>query len=372
MKSAEGRAVHTKKELRAGGAASSAATRVGVLTFHRVPNFGAALQAWALQDAIRGLGCYVEVLDYRPRILETNFRRRGLRAVVPSLGRWRMQRFVSREFELSPTLATAADVARYVAGAPLDVLVCGSDQVWMTDDTQPFEGVYFLDLAIPETVRRVAYAPSCGSIQAFGRHSADVRRSLDRFDHLSVRDFNSVELLRGIGIRDVATVVDPTFLTDFGGLPLRRRRKPYLAVVGRTDPAACRVIESIAGRMGLRVVSAGARCAAADEEHPFVDPTEWVSWISDAEFVVSSLFHGIAVSLSLRRPFLGVDAAGRGFKIVDMLERLGLGDRFLTKDDEGNLPWNSTTLELDYSGVEASLASAVSASRQYLQRAVRV
>ena len=38
--------------------------KVGIITMHRVPNFGSALQAYALQQKIDSLGYDAEIIDY--------------------------------------------------------------------------------------------------------------------------------------------------------------------------------------------------------------------------------------------------------------------------------------------------------------------
>lgn len=40
--------------------------RIGILTFHRAHNYGAVLQAFALQSLLTDLGHEVEIIDYRP------------------------------------------------------------------------------------------------------------------------------------------------------------------------------------------------------------------------------------------------------------------------------------------------------------------
>lgn len=40
--------------------------KVGILTFHHVANYGAMLQAYALQQAVQRLGHEAELIDYRP------------------------------------------------------------------------------------------------------------------------------------------------------------------------------------------------------------------------------------------------------------------------------------------------------------------
>ena len=39
--------------------------KIGILTFHRAHNYGAVLQAYALQEILRSKGHYVEFIDYK-------------------------------------------------------------------------------------------------------------------------------------------------------------------------------------------------------------------------------------------------------------------------------------------------------------------
>ena len=43
--------------------------KVGIITLHRVVNYGSVLQAYALQKKINDLGYDVEIIDYYPRRL---------------------------------------------------------------------------------------------------------------------------------------------------------------------------------------------------------------------------------------------------------------------------------------------------------------
>lgn len=44
--------------------------KVGIITFQRADNFGAALQCWALQTYLENQGYDVRVLDYRCKSIE--------------------------------------------------------------------------------------------------------------------------------------------------------------------------------------------------------------------------------------------------------------------------------------------------------------
>ena len=43
--------------------------KIGILTFHCAANFGAVLQAHALQEVLRRMGHEAYVVDYRPKYL---------------------------------------------------------------------------------------------------------------------------------------------------------------------------------------------------------------------------------------------------------------------------------------------------------------
>lgn len=48
--------------------------KIGILTFHRAHNYGAVLQAFALQEYLRKAGHEVKIIDYNPPFLEANYK----------------------------------------------------------------------------------------------------------------------------------------------------------------------------------------------------------------------------------------------------------------------------------------------------------
>ena len=51
---------------------------IGILTFHRASNYGAVLQAYALQKVISDMGRDAVIVDYRCRTVEEGHRPWGL------------------------------------------------------------------------------------------------------------------------------------------------------------------------------------------------------------------------------------------------------------------------------------------------------
>lgn len=48
--------------------------RICILTFHRAQNYGAVLQAYALQNKIEELGYTCDILDYRCEKIENSYK----------------------------------------------------------------------------------------------------------------------------------------------------------------------------------------------------------------------------------------------------------------------------------------------------------
>ena len=342
----------------------------GIVTYHHVPNFGAFIQAWSLTQAIQRLGHDVEVVDYRAPGHEAKFKRTGIKSLVPSPGRWRMNRFMLNNLPLSPTVRSAEEADKLIDTGRYDRLVCGSDQVWLKDPYLGFDRVFFLGVGETADVRRFSYAPSCGNLESYGEDTETARRLIGNLDAISVRDANTMAIVNSLGFSDVPRVVDPSLLADFdpliGPKPFSH---DYIVVTGRLNSAGEKMIRQYADLAKLKVVAAGTQCSTADINKKYTHAGEWVNLIKHAKLVITSLFHGAAVSVNLRKPFIAVDAAGRAFKLTDLLGRFSMTERFVPIEN-GEYPINPDLMDIDYSAAEPLLQADIASSRAYLKGAL--
>lgn len=344
--------------------------RVGIITFHHVHNSGAVLQAWSMMRILQDLGCSVEIIDYRPKSLDIKHKRKGIKAFYPSLGRLIFRLFIKTNFPLTPTFRTHVDVTKYVVNKGLyDYLICGSDQIWLKDRFLGFDSTYFLDFDDSAATRRVSYAPSCGNMIDFGEHSAEVARLLSKFRAISVRDKNTMSILNSLGITNATLVADPTLLANFDSVikPLQTNRQ-YLVVAGETDSVSCVFIKKIARQLNLDIIAL-SRCAAADIEKRFISPLEWARYIAGAKYVVTSLFHATALAIKFRKPFVALGTQGRSFKIIDMLERFGLEERYC-RPQRGRYELTPELLELNYGNANKAISELSKISIEFLRGAL--
>lgn len=348
--------------------------RVGILTFHHVPNYGAVLQAFALAQALRSLGHEPEVVDYRPWRATYHYLSVGMRTrpVIAELRRnFRIARFVRDMLPLSARRIRRGRPVRELSES-YDALIGGSDQVWCWAKEwtyRRYDPTFFLAHARPG-IRRVAYAPSCGGMTSFGSRVREAAALLNRFDALSARDENTQRLVQEATGRVCELVLDPTFLHDFDEAPAARPSgagtEPYLLVCGvfsRNDRSRLR---QVASEMNLRCVSIPRRDPAADGSLVDADPIEWLSAIRNASFVVTNLFHGTAFALHFDRSFISITNGYSRTKVTDLLHRFGLTRRYASQVDPRAIV-DLASRRTDLDEVRAKLVAARAQSLRFLE-----
>jgi hypothetical protein len=348
--------------------------RVGILTFHHVPNYGAVLQAYALSQTVRDLGHDPQILDYRPWRATTHYLWAAVRTrpCMPEMRRiLRIERFVRRELPLSKRrIRSGLGIAGIDAG--FDALISGSDQIWCWGKPWTYrkhDSAFFLS-RVRAGVRRIAYAPSCGAMDSFGRYADKVSSFLSRYEALSARDENTQRLIQETTGRTCDLVLDPIFLRDFGQLAAsasgRVPASPYLVVCGALPSGDRARLKMVSRALGLRSLSMFQVDSAADESILDPGPAEWLSIVRNASFVVTNLFHGVAFALHFGIPFAAVTSGCSGPKIADLLRRLGLTHRAIDHMDvEQCVELASQYEDLDRASVPLGLARR--ASLQFLR-----
>ena len=337
---------------------------VGIVTFHLSENYGALLQAYALQKVIERIGCHATIIDYQPHYLTTGgkwlwpFSRRNIYADAGVLlikvervrsfliGRKRRRRF--QEFRAQHLRLTAS---RYKTLQNLrerlpafDVLVCGSDQIWNPPPRFGVDPAFYLAFG-PRTCRRVTFAPSFGGAQVEPRYREEIGRLLAGLDALSVRERSGLGIIEELTGRRAAWMPDPTMLLEnYEDLLVRPAEADFIFTYClRTSRSIGHIQAVVAQRLGLPVITPanpGKRWVSSGHIVR-IGPTKWLGYMAHARIVITNSFHGTVFSILFRKPFIAVSIQGRksnlNERLTSLLDRLGLAGRFIdenTSDDD--------------------------------------
>lgn len=338
--------------------------KVGILTLHNAFNFGAYLQAYALQKTITGLGHDVEFISLSHP--EGNLRRiRTMLSKRPKKLAFNFSKyFAFRQAWRSINVNTESysrTRKRY------DAIVIGSDEVWnIKNPTFAVMPEYFGHGLNSDKI--ITYAPSSSRTT-----HADVARNprlvegMGNIRHFSARDKNTYEIVEKVAKKPVTMVLDPTFLVGYedevedigiGG-------KGYVVVYTYYfDPLKIQQTIKFARSRGLKLVSPCFYNDWCDEVVPCT-PFGFLSLIRDAQYVVTDTFHGSIFSILYGKQF-GAYASDK-IKVAALLSALGLSDRELGGvEDVGSI----LDEPIDYGVVQACIEQKRDVSLNYLRQAL--
>ena len=328
--------------------------RIGIITFHNSRNYGAVLQAYALQKKLSEYFGVAEVIDYRNAEIERSLRLRP--GKVQSFSAF-FRYVLAFIFRMHKKAAFDQFLHKYVRKSQkagrvdlkqlsdvYDIYICGSDQVWNTELTGGDES-YFLDFAGDDKCK-AAYAASFGDTQI--EISADMQKWLQKFGLITLREEGRCQELEALLHRPVKVCCDPTILLT-GNMwrkiaSGRLCRKPYVFLMmieesGKVQEYA----QKLAKEKNLILVS-NKNCMRF---FLHLTPADFLSWVCHAEYVVINSFHGTVFSLIFEKQFVSCRYSDQGnlkTRIAELLDKAGLGHRVTDNaglDVDENVPWEN-------------------------------
>lgn len=369
--------------------------KIGIITFHFVENYGALLQAYALQRYLQQLGHSVEIINYQPDWVERGGRfrlpisKRAVHAdlVIAYQKLTRFKAFLSgkclhplfsdfRSHYLAESKREYRTLKALRKDPPqCDVYVCGSDQIWNPSVQVGLDPAYFLDFG---SARRVAYAASFGRDDVEDSYHDVLRELLGKFHAIGAREKSGLELVEQLSGKRPAWVPDPVLLlSDYDEITeLPNRDRDYLmSYVLRSGEGIGDVQQHIADCLDIEVVvpyNRQRRWKGVGTE-VVCSPGQWLGLIKSAQVVVTNSFHGTVFSILFRKPFVTValpgSKAGLNERMVSMLDRLGLSDRMLQQISDEHV-MNILNEEIDWAQVSEKLAEWRSEAKVFLESAM--
>lgn len=315
--------------------------KIGIVTFHFVNNYGGALQAYALQHCIEK-ECETEtkIVDYRNwfirftdtvRLLPitTNFKEifSGLLTMKERIGRVKKFKiFLKKNYNLTKKYAT---INTLQAEPPeCDKYIFGSDQIWNPMITAGVDKVYFGGFETKKC--KVAYAPSFGSLKMSDKQKKKIKKYLDYFKRISVREKEGSDWVKDLTGKEAVRLIDPTFLitkeewSKVAAPPIKKGKYILLYIMQR-DEKVYEYGRKLKEELGLPVVE----ISRYGFKHDFIDdclvdigPAEFLGLFEHAECICTNSYHGLVFSVIFNKKLCLVPCRRFGARISNILELL--------------------------------------------------
>ena len=288
--------------------------RAGIITFLHNNNYGSSLQAYALQRTIRELGYECLHLDYEPdrkekiwnlltsgndlKLIRDGIRKRSVRADQSGARRKSeaIPAFYRKRMELSAHCRNRKELRR--ESEKLDLLVCGSDQIWNPVWLNP---AYFLTFA-GNNKSRIAYATSLG-VSKLPKASKvrKIRKWTKNFRAISVREQEGAELLEQMTGLKADVMPDPVCLLtrdEWNGIAGKAPEgAPYLLCYFIGDNGEYwNKVRQLQQETGLRVLVIPVTAESYRSGYELLDgagPETFLSAVKNAAYFCTDSFHGL-------------------------------------------------------------------------------
>lgn len=373
--------------------------KICVLTQPLWNNYGALLQAWALQQVVLKAG-YEVVTDRFPRrfpsFLSNNIDRTkrivahyllGRKSVnpfpfYPSERDWKTisentETFVQNnistiDFFEGNVFPSESNIAKF------DTFIVGSDQVWR--DSYGRVESYFCDFAKGKNKKLISYAASFGlsSWQFDAKRTENLVRLATDFQAISVREDDAVALCDKYLKKEALNVLDPTLLLnseDYDRLiekaDLSESEGDMMVYILDKNQEKQDLIDKVSIKLNLKAFTVmpdkvlGKDTRRCDSRCVYPKVEKWLKGFKDAKFVLTDSFHGMVFAIIYRKPFAVIANKKRGVaRFTSLLSAIGLEDRLFFESDLENLDLIVT--KCDFEDAERRLYELKNLSLQFL------
>lgn len=332
--------------------------KIGILTFHNAINYGAVLQAYATQELLKSMGHSAEVIDYRNLAIEKYYDRLNFHLrMMPKRRFWRIPRYVMSTFYFYKKRLAFENFSKHylqlskdryyqqseriISFNGYDRILIGSDQLWNKKLTNGIDQVYWGNFGKDNACKVATWSICMNNI--FNEDNDFIKSNIQNFDWLSVREINLQSYLKQITQKKIVLTLDPTLLIDsqiWKKLCLPLEKEKYICVYSVIN---IRESEMIAQRLsqltGLKIIfmNPGIRGLRDRRYLKSAGPKEFLSYIKNATYVITSSFHGTVFSILFKKQFFCVVDSEKGnVRITSLLEQLNLTNRIITPQETFN------------------------------------
>ena len=364
--------------------------KIGIVTYVKCDNYGAELQAFALQWKLNSLGYDAEVINLEKRnidmkrnpdvilgAIKQRIKQEGVFAIVSIVRKFLetkkritdedkykainenkhklFENFFENKVRHSEKYYSLDEISN-ATDLKYDVYIAGSDQIWNYIHTDRLD-VYFLMFANKFKAKKISYAASVSIYDIPKKWRAAYKTYFENIDVLSVRELHGAELVSKYSNKKAEVVLDPTFLltkedwvrevaNDCG------IEGDYLLIYTLSgSPHIRKMAHDIARRLNLKVVNIKSGYSDEPDDGTInvyeIGPAEWVGLWSKAKYVVTDSFHGTAFSINFNIPFTTLvnPNSMMNSRVLSILKIMNLESRIVYDTLKGDLKPNDIALD---------------------------
>lgn len=352
------------------------------VTTQNAINYGAVLQAYALQQVLFDMGIDDSLLDLR-RGCADYYRKISARMflsdVYNNLVLWHRRNDIRRKEEkfaafIKENIHTTHEyigMDDVLANPPeADAYITGGDQMFNRSVLNRPTNI--LDFGRSETLR-ISYSTSLGTIWfQTDEEKSFFAQALSRYSAISLREKEHVQDVHRLINKNVSVNIDPTLLLEtkhWEKFISNKKENGYILCYSLlNNPRLNELVMAEKERLKkpVWVISPDVRCYVRGADKVIFDagPKDFIELLYNADEVISTSFHGVCFSIIFRKPFYCLTRQGGDPRFRSLLETLNLENRNIDKVESRSLE------KINYLNIEKTIATARQNGKDYLRKAL--
>lgn len=372
-------------------------------------NYGTSLQGYAMLKKIQQLGYQCEVINYkkcltlnqklhfiinairsgeaktlyarlvRKRILQKYPQyAEGIRLRTEAVNKYKEKKLIPLFHEYVGYDALHEGSKNYSA------VVVGSDQVW-TPMSLPNK--FFNLLFVDDSVPKIAYASSFGVSEIPQFQKKATGKYLNRFAYIGVREQRGKEIVDSLSHQTAQVVADPTLLlsreeweAEISDSPINETEPYIFCYFLGNNQNARKAANKLKAKTGLKIITIRHMDEYVPEDEKFgdeapyyVDPNDFVKYISKATYVCTDSFHCSVFSIIFHRQFMtfyrfaNTSKTGRNSRIDSLFNVLGINKKHIYNGEDIQKNINEP---INWQEVDRNLSQLRNESIEFLNKAL--
>jgi len=308
--------------------------KVGIVTFHKALNYGAFLQAFALQEFLKK-EYKVTIIDYENKKIKKDYKvikTTSIKEMIKSF--LYLSKTIKRKKVFLKCIKRNLNLGKIKDN--FDIVIAGSDQIWNLNLTGGYDDIYSLEKF--SNVKRISYASSIGEESIISKNKNEYQKIMANIDEISVREEKAKKELEKLTDKKIKVNLDPTMLLEKKNwlkytTNISNKEKYIFSYFVAVTQENYDALAKISNKMKLKTISYSKR---VKEKNVYKDcytdnPFEFISRIKEAEIIFTSSFHATVFAIIFNKKFYCMPPKGKENRILDLLSKLELNSRIITK-----------------------------------------
>jgi polysaccharide pyruvyl transferase WcaK-like protein len=328
--------------------------KIALITIHQANNYGAVLQAYATKKVLSKYG-EVETINYDNKylsrhldLLRFSLSGRGIKMLIHDILRLpyrfavilKFKNFVQSNMQLTELLTSKNLMSGKCKG--YDVYICGSDQIWNPKIVNPdsrIDPIFFLSFANSKS-KKISYASSIGPYEFNNDEITLVKKLLNDFTSISVRELDGQKKLSTMLNKTVTHVLDPTLLLSkeewLRKLNINKIEIEEKYILVYSVPRSKLLKEAVVyfkEKLNYNVVALDQMLFPLTKVQQHVKnagPIDFIQLFAGASFIITDSFHGTCFAINFEKPFISISPGKSSNRISSLFEILNIKNRMVT------------------------------------------